>query len=108
MKGKAKFGVQLFSDACLVIPKVLAVNGGFDQQDSLVSLIDEHASGHVVGLDLNTGDVLDPVAEGIFDNYRVIRQMLSSSCVISCNLLLVDEMMRAGRMSLKGPSPGGD
>ena len=54
-----------------------------------------------MGIDLKTGDVLDPVTEGIFDNYRVHRQMLNSSAVIASNLLLVDEMMRAGRTSLK-------
>jgi T-complex protein 1 subunit zeta len=62
---------------------------------------EEHAAGHAVGIDLKTGDVLDPVTEGIFDNYRVHRQMLNSSAVIASNLLLVDEMMRAGRTSLK-------
>ena len=101
VKGKPKFGVQVFADAFLVIPKTLAQNGGFDLQDSLVTLMDEHAAGHNVGLDLKTGDVLDPVAEGIFDNYRVLRQMINSASVISSNLLLVDEMMRAGRTSLK-------
>lgn len=101
VKGKTKLGVQVFADALLIIPKVLAQNGGFDQQDSLVALQEEHGAGHVVGLDLKTGDTLDPVTEGIFDNYRVHRQMLNSSAVIASNLLLVDEMMRAGRTSLK-------
>ena len=101
VKGKPKFGVQVYADALLVIPKTLAQNGGFDMQDSLVQMLDEHAAGHNVGIDLNTGDVLDPVAAGIFDNYRVLRQMLNSCSVIATNLLLVDEMMRAGRTSLK-------
>ena len=55
-----------------------------------------------MGIDLKTGDPLDPVTAGIYDNYRVHRQMLSSCAVIASNLLLVDEMMRAGRASLKG------
>lgn len=101
VKGKAKFGVQVFADALLVIPKTLALNGGYDQQDCLVQLLDEQAAGNNVGIDLKTGDVLDPVSEGIYDNYRVLRQMLSSCSVIATNLLLVDEMMRAGRTSLK-------
>lgn len=38
VKGKAKLGVQAYADAMLIIPKVLAQNGGFDAQDVLVSL----------------------------------------------------------------------
>ncbi|KAJ3300343.1 T-complex protein 1 subunit zeta [Borealophlyctis nickersoniae] len=101
VKGRARLGVQAFADAMLVIPKVLAQNGGFDVQDAIVSLQEEHAAGHIVGIDLSTGEPLDPMAEGIWDNYRVHRQMLHSCSVIASNFLLVDEMMRAGRSSLR-------
>lgn len=101
VKGKAKLGVQAYSDAMLIIPKVLAQNGGFDVQDIIVSLLDESAQGHNVGVDLSTGDTLDPTTQGIWDNYRVHRQMLNSCSVIASNFLLVDEMLRAGRSSLK-------
>lgn len=105
VKGKAKMGVAAYADALLVIPKVLAQNGGFDPQDVLVLLQEEVNAGHVAGVDLRTGEVLDPEAEGILDNYRVHRHLLHSSAVIASNLLLVDEMMRAGRSSLKsGPA----
>ncbi|KAL1916369.1 uncharacterized protein VTP21DRAFT_5986 [Calcarisporiella thermophila] len=108
VKGRAKMGVTAFADALLVIPKTLALNGGFDAQDVVVALQEETAAGHVVGVDLTTGETLDPVMEGIFDNYRVIRHMLHSSTVIASNLLLVDEMMRAGRSSLKGNNEPGN
>lgn len=101
VKGKAKMGVQAFADALLVIPKTLAANAGFDTQDAIVALQEEYAEGHVVGLDLRTGEPFDPTAEGIFDNYRVIRHMLHSCSVIASNLLSVDEILRAGRSSLK-------
>ncbi|KAI8372217.1 T-complex protein 1 zeta subunit [Blakeslea trispora] len=103
VKGRAKMGVQAFADAMMVIPKVLAQNAGFDAQDVMVALQDEHAEGHVVGVDLKTGETMDPKLEGVWNNYRVHRHMLHSCSVISSNLLLVDEMMRAGRTSLKGP-----
>jgi len=101
VKGKAKMGVLAFANALLIVPKVLAQNGGYDPQDVIVALQEEHASGHVVGIDLSTGEPLDPVTEGIWDNYRVKRQLLHSCSVIASNLLLVDVMMRAGRASLK-------
>ncbi|ORZ38782.1 T-complex protein 1 zeta subunit [Catenaria anguillulae PL171] len=105
VKGRAKFGIQAFADAMLVIPKVLAMNAGLDAQDAIVDLQDEFQAGHVVGLDLATGQPMDPVKEGVLDNYRVQRHMLHSVAVIGSNLLLVDEMMRAGRATLKNQGP---
>jgi T-complex protein 1 subunit zeta len=78
-KGRSKLGVQAFADSLLVVPKTLAVNAGLDVQDSIVALQDEASEGHVVGLDLSTGEPLDPVTEGIWDNYRVKRHMIHSS-----------------------------
>ena len=71
-------GVQAYADALLVIPKTLAANGGFDVQDAVVALQDEYADGNVVGLDLQSGEPFDPTVEGVWDNYRVKRQMLHS------------------------------
>ncbi|KAF9647317.1 chaperonin-containing T-complex zeta subunit Cct6 [Thelephora ganbajun] len=100
-KGRVKMGVQAFADALLVIPKTLAQNGGFDVQDVVVALQDEQAEGNTVGLDLQSGEPFDPTVEGIWDNYRVKRQMLHSCSVIAMNLLSTDEILRAGRSSLK-------
>ncbi|KAF7428566.1 T-complex protein 1 subunit zeta [Pleurotus ostreatus] len=100
-KGRVKMGVQAFADALLIIPKTLAQNGGFDVQDVVVALQDEQAEGNTVGVDLESGEPFDPTVEGIWDNYRVKRQMLHSCSVIAVNLLSTDEILRAGRSSLK-------
>lgn len=60
----------------LIIPKTLATNSGFDPNDALMPLIDEHNDGNIVGIDVETGEPCDPENEGIFDNYRVKRQQL--------------------------------
>jgi T-complex protein 1 subunit zeta len=80
-KGRVKMGVQAYSDALLVIPKTLAQNGGYDVQDIVVALQEECADGHAVGVDLRSGEPFDPTVEGVWDNYRVKRQMLHSWCV---------------------------
>lgn len=80
-KGRAKMGVQAFADAMLIIPKTLAANGGFDVQDVVVALQDEQAEGNIVGLDLESGEPFDPTTQGVWDNYRVKRQMIQSWCV---------------------------
>ena len=77
--GKSKLGVQAFADALLVIPKTLCVNAGLDAQDVLVALQDEISTGNrSAGIDLQSGSILDPALEGIWDNYKVLRHMISS------------------------------
>nr|XP_031543123.1 T-complex protein 1 subunit zeta [Vicugna pacos] len=103
VKGRAQLGVQAFADALLIIPKVLAQNSGFDLQETLVKVQAEHSeSGQLVGVDLNTGEPLVAAEVGIWDNYCVKKQLLHSCTVIATNILLVDEIMRAGMSSLKG------
>ncbi|XP_046465566.1 T-complex protein 1 subunit zeta [Neodiprion pinetum] len=103
VKGKQRLGVQAYAEALLVIPKTLAVNSGFDSQDSIVKLLEEStALGEAVGLDVTTGEALKPADAGIYDNYVVKKQIINSCSVIASNLLLVDEIMRAGMSSLKG------
>lgn len=97
VQGRAQLGVQAFADALLVIPKTLADNSGLDTLDVLINLESEHDAGNVVGLDLTTGDPIDPNVQGIFDNYSVKRQIITSAPVIAAQLLLVDEVIRAGR-----------
>ncbi|KIN01016.1 hypothetical protein OIDMADRAFT_198108 [Oidiodendron maius Zn] len=109
VKGKAKWGVQAFSDALLIIPKTLAANAGHDIQDSLATLQDEHTDGNIVGLDLNTGEPMDPVLEGVYDSFRVLRNCIASSSGIASNLLLCDELLKARQMGRQGgPGPGMD
>ena len=53
---------------------------------------EEHENGNVVGLDVSTGEPLNPVLSGIYDNYLVKKQILQSSPIIASQLLLVDEV----------------
>jgi T-complex protein 1 subunit zeta len=98
-KGRAKLGVKSFAEALLVIPKTLAENSGYDIQDSILQLTDEcEASGVPVGFNCRTGQPMIPGDEGIWDNVRVKRQCLYLSTVLANQLLLVDEVMRAGKL----------
>ncbi|OQO12416.1 T-complex protein 1 subunit zeta [Cryoendolithus antarcticus] len=107
VKGKARYGVLAFADAMLIIPKTLAANSGHDIQDSLAALQDAHAEGHVAGLDLVSGEEMDPVQEGVYDSFRVLRSCVASATGIASNLLLCDEMLKAREMGKSGP-PGLD
>ncbi|XP_038830401.1 T-complex protein 1 subunit zeta isoform X1 [Salvelinus namaycush] len=103
VKGRAQLGVQAFADALLIIPKVLAQNSGYDPMETLVKLQTEYKeSGQLVGVDLSSGEPMVASEAGVWDNYSVKKQLLHSCTVIASNILLVDEIMRAGMSSLKG------
>jgi len=97
IQGRKKIGIQAFADALLSIPRTLANNSGHDQQDMIINLLDATENGKIVGCDLINGTLLDPKIEGIYDNYCVKKQLISLASIISSKLLLVDEIMRAGR-----------
>lgn len=103
VKGKVRLGIQAYAAALLVIPNVLAINSGYDAQDTIVKLTEEdRLSADPIGLDITSGEAAKPTDLGIYDNYVVKKQILNSCSVIASNLLLVDEIMRAGMTSLKG------
>ena len=62
----------------------------------MLALEAEVARGSKAGLDLTTGEAMDPALAGVYDNYLVKRQVLQSAPVVASQLLLVDEVMRAG------------
>mmetsp|Transcript_14809 Transcript_14809/g.31974 ORF Transcript_14809/g.31974 Transcript_14809/m.31974 type:complete len:533 (-) Transcript_14809:106-1704(-) len=98
--GKPRLGVELFGKALLTVPKTLLENSGVDMQEKLIGIISERESkGTPVGISLATGDPIDPTMEGIWDNYIVKKQMLALAPVLAQQLLLVDEVIRAGKSS---------
>ena len=64
-------------------------------QDTIIALDEEVARGNKVGLDVATGEPMDPALAGVYDNLSVKRQMLQSAPVVASQLLLVDEVIRA-------------
>lgn len=108
-KGRAKLGVQAYAEALLVVPKTLAENSGFDVQETILKLTDEREdSGLAIGLDCQSGEPMIPADEGVWDNVRVKRQCLYLSTVLANQLLLVDEVMKAGKQMGKNPAMNDD
>ena len=106
VSGRAKLGVEAFANSMLVIPKTLAENSGFDVQEAIIKMEEEQdRSDEAVGLNLNTGETFLPAAEGIWDSYTVKKQTLNLSTVLATQLLLVDEVMKAGK-SMGKPQGG--
>eukprot|EP00924_Labyrinthula_sp_SR-Ha-C_P012105 snap_masked-scaffold_26-processed-gene-4.54-mRNA-1 protein AED:0.01 eAED:0.01 QI:0/-1/0/1/-1/1/1/0/553 len=106
LKGKVKLGCKAFVESLLVIPGTLAANSGYDQQDTVLKLIEEYREkGIAVGVDVETGESLSAVTSGVWDNLRVKESVFHLSASLASQLLLVDEIMKAGRGS-RPKAPG--
>jgi len=53
--------------------------------------------GEAFGVDVFTGEPLPAAVASVWDNYIVKRQFLNIAPVLAQQLLLVDEVMRAGK-----------
>lgn len=98
--GKPRLGVEIFANALLTVPKTLLENCGFDVQDKLLNVLavrENSRRGVAVGISMASGDPINPSIEGIWDNYGVKRQLLALAPVLAQQLLLVDEVIRAGK-----------
>lgn len=104
--GKAILGVEVFAESLLVIPKNLILNAGLDVQETLLNVIMDNKKSenenHLLGIDIKTGNSCNPVLNGILDNYIVKKSFLTIAPVLVQQLLLVDEVIRAGKQMNKG------
>jgi len=50
-----------------------------------------------MGVDITNGKAINPVLAGIYDNYCVKKSFLNIAPVLVQQLLLVDEIIRAGK-----------
>ncbi|SCM19092.1 T-complex protein 1 subunit zeta, putative [Plasmodium chabaudi chabaudi] len=99
IKGKQKFSFDIYANSLLNIPKVLLENSGLDIHQSLFNVIDKYNENPAepLGVDLDSGEPIIPHLRGIYDNYCVKKQIISISTAIAQQILLVDEIIRAGK-----------
>jgi T-complex protein 1 subunit zeta len=110
---KEKLGVEAFGESLLVIPKTLASNSGFDVQDAIIQLVAAYRKEKVpVGIDILQNDqYISPEKQGVYDNYCVKKQWLNIAPLLAEQLLLVDEIMKAGKKmggGVGGPEQAGE
>merc|ERR1712070_1357179 len=91
---KVKLGIEAFAQALQGIPKILAENSGFDAQELMICLKNELGKGNKPGIDIYTGEPTDLSLIGVYDNYCVKKQIMTSAPVVASQLLLTDEIIR--------------
>lgn len=78
--------------------QTLAQNSGYDIQEAIINLKDEYYKNKIaVGLNIQSLGTISPIKEQIYDNYCAKKQWLNIAPTLAQQLLLVDEIMRAGK-----------
>ena len=81
-----------------MLTQTLAENSGYDIQEAIISLKDDYNKNKIaVGLNVQSMGTISPIKEQIYDNYCAKKQWLNIAPTLAEQLLLVDEIMRAGK-----------
>lgn len=101
--GKASMAMKGFAVALRAIPHAVADNGGYDSA-ALVSVLEsEHSKGnHMMGLDMNTGEVGDMDALGIMEAFRSKEQSLLSAAEAAEMIIRVDNIVKSAPRQRQG------
>lgn len=94
---KHRFGVEVFAEALLAIPRALISNTGLDATTLVPEMLSEAEGGELAGIDTEAGEIIDPTIFGIYDNYCVIRSIVQSAPLVASQLLLVDEIIQSSK-----------
>jgi len=104
--GREQLAIEAFADSMEVIPKTLAENAGMDQIDTLVALRSQHEKGvKSAGLDMDTGEPVDMLAQGVVEPLRVKTQAINSAAEAAVMILRIDDVIAS--KSAPGGMPGG-
>ena len=97
IEGRKQLAVEAFADAVDVIPRTLARNTGMDPIDALVDLRALHDSDGVAGVISSgeTGEIGNPIDEGIVDPAAVKREAVESATEAATMIVRIDDIISA-------------
>ena len=98
IEGRKQLAIEAFATAVDALPKTLAENTGMDSIDALVDLRARHDADGRAGLVSTgrSGEVGDPVDEGIIDPAAVKREAVKSATEASTMILRIDDVITSG------------
>jgi thermosome len=95
IEGRKQLAVEAYADAVDVLPRTLAENTGMDPIDALVDLRSAHEGGDRAGLisEGQTGEVDDPVENGVLDPAAVKREAIESATEAATMIVRIDDVI---------------
>jgi chaperonin GroEL (HSP60 family) len=105
--GREQLAMEAFAESLEIVPKTLAENAGLDPIDILVSLRAAHEKekGHLMGVNVFTGKVVDMERSGVIEPVSVKEQAIKSATEASAMILRIDDVIAATKPK-EGKGPG--
>ena len=98
--GREQLAVEAFADALEVIPRTLAQNAGLDPLDTLLQTVakqttHEGSDAHFIGLNVESKQPSNMVADGVVEPLRITRQVLAGATEAALSVLRIDDVLWA-------------
>ena len=108
--GREQLAVEAFAKAVEIVPKTLAENAGLEQIDIMVELRSAHEkpNGHVMGVDVFEGKVVDMERKGVLEPLSVKEQAVISAAESASMILRIDDVIAASKPREEGKPKGPD
>jgi len=95
VEGRKQLAIEAFADAVDALPRTLAENTGMDSIDALVDLRGCYDAEGIAGIivDGRSGEIADPVEEGVIDPAAVKREAIESATEAATMILRIDDVI---------------
>jgi len=105
--GREQLAIEAFAESIEIVPKTLAENAGLEPIDILVGLRSAHdkQNGHVMGVDVFTGKIIDMQKNGVIEPIKVKEQAVKSATEVASMILRIDDVIAATKPK-EGKGPG--
>jgi len=106
--GREQLAIEAFAESIEIVPKTLAENAGLEPIDILVGLRSSHEkqNGHVMGVDVFTGKIVDMQKNGVIEPLKVKEQAVKSATEAASMILRIDDVIAATKPKEEGRKPG--
>jgi len=104
--GREQLAIESLAEAFEIIPKTLAINGGFDPIDKIIELRAKHEEINCAsfGINANTGKIENMLDNKILDSLEVKLQQIYSVIEAVSMILRIDDVVAAKLMSPEAKS----
>jgi len=107
--GREQLAVEAFAESMEIIPNTLAENAGLEKIDVMVELraAQEKPKGHMMGVDVFTGKIVDMHKKGVIEPLSVKEQAIKSAVESASMILRIDDIISGGKTEAPPTPPGG-
>jgi thermosome len=109
--GREQLAVEAFAESLEIIPNTLAENAGLEKIDIMVELRAAHEKpkGHLMGVDVFTGKVVNMQKMGVIEPLSVKEQAIKSASEAASMILRIDDVISSSKPKTpKGPGEGSE